>query len=727
MSDLFLFRFDDESNDRKQSIVVFGANELNSIRIEEAIKIDVSINLTPSKIYVISLSSQRADLKALSQDQSKTIKFSSLISNDESSIEFISVSNDGAFESLKTESPLDLILQNKIMAAGGIEIFRKRRGILKSSPHYHFVKPSGDHCDKFIRVSNLLTSGNEVSFLALGVLPHIHGNMKHIYVDTSSISFLIMTALQLSGKYQSSLPVIESFESYSAFNKKYDFVEAATSSVFISATTSGGLNAKLNAETNLYRDKIVTLFFSNLLEGQKGVFNISSAMKDDIYSKPAALCKLCKDNSKLINIVGEQFLPEIPRHEKLLICKPHFKKNRENFFSEFATHGLLHSDKIETPNIREHFYIDIASFLKDEELSKPFIKKLNVILNKSFSRDIKTIVTLDDSGSNALKEQVIKYLNNEEENYQWLTLTELETKEFDTEHSALVIAGSITSGRKLLSASRRLRALNIDTAIKYLVGISKLPTEVESIQLSKDLEQGGNELIILNKCPLPRIKEHVVTAWELEKGFLSQFIDDFEDNITSLPQTLSVRNTEVRDSKNGLFLNDPNDKPLVLRDGFAFWSSLNIDCSKASQADVYWTMQTIMHDLRVENSDTGLESTYHSTVLSPICFDRYNDGIIQACILRAATPGELNYTIDKSFSRQMADVLISIIKNWNIAQGEGCLEFLMALATKRMKVLDSDLTRVLALSHEVDMNDTVKFLLNCIANSSEVNIPTKPF
>ena len=739
MSNLFLFRFNDESNDRKQSIAVFGANELSSNDIETIVKKDVGINLTPSKIYIICLYTQKNNLEKLSINETRVKAISSLISNTEESIEFISVTQDGVFENIKNGNALDAALQDNILQAGGIEIFEKRQGLLTSSAHYHFLKPSGAHCDKFIRVSNLLTSGNEVCFIALGLLPNIAKNIKHIYVDTSSISFLIMTALQLSGKYHEALPIIESFASYAALNKRYDFVEGPTTTVFVSATTSGGLVAKLGEDTNLYKDRIFTLFFSRLGDGQTGFFDISSLdVVKDIYSKPAEECKLCKDNSKLINIVSEQFLPETPRHKKLLIKKVDFKNEREKFFKEFATHELLHWSLVESNTVNEHFYIDIKKYLANPELSKTFIETLHTVLNKSFSRNIYTIITLDDEGSKALTDKVQQYLGEDKSQFKWLLMSELEGTALNCAKSAMVIAGAITSGRKLLAASRKLRELNDVTSIKYLVGISKLPTISVSTQLNNDLKQGGHELIILKKCPLPRVKEHVITAWNREVSIYETPGDLFEGNQKQLPEMFEIRNILLTgkvseltgeradpeyDTQNDLFLPRPDGERLVLRNTFAFWYGLEIDCAKASQADVYWSIQAIFHDLRLKNADTGLESTYHSTVLSPICFDRYNDGVIQACLLRAATPAELNYTIDEVFSNQMTDILVSIVENWDNAQGEGCLEFLMSLASKRMKVLDSDLLRVLELIHVENMDKNVKFLLECISEESGVAIP----
>ncbi len=727
MSDLFLFRFDDGHNKGTQSIVVFSASELKGDAIEAIIKKDVSINLTPSKIYLLGLNSLQDSISRIFEDEQFAKVVSSLISRDESCIEFFSVTTDGDFIDFKTSVKVNFQLQNKILQSGSVDIFKRRKGVLTSSPHYHFVKPSGDHCDKFIRVSNLLTSGNEVAFMALGLLPRIIENIKHIYVDTSSISFLIMTALQLSMKYQKEIPTIESFESYAALSKEHDFIEGPATFVFISATTSGGLVSKLGSSTNLYRDRIFTLFYSQLGLDQIGIYDICSAMTNGIYSIESENCKLCKENSKLIHIVGEQFLPETPRHEMFLIKKDDFSSDRARFFKNFVSNGLLHWNKATKQNINEHFYIDTREFLNNDELSEGIIEDLKMALNKSFSRDIKTIITLDDDGSQALKEKVISYLGSDESSIKWLSLEDLENNSEFKPNSAMVIAGTITSGRKLLSASRKLRILEKSASIKYLVAISKLPTKKSKDQLRKDLQQGGHELIILKDCPVPRVKEHIVTAWDLETLILNEIDDPLSDvDIAGpLPTVLSQRKSDLSgnvDSQNGLFLDTPNDEKLTLREGFAFWADLKIDCNKVSQADVYWAIQAILHDLRLKNADTGLDSTYHSTVLSPICFDRYNDGVIQACFLRAATPEELDYTIDENFSRQMTDVLISIIQNWAIDQGEASFEFLMALATGRLKVLPSDLKEILKVSTEPSSNATIKFMADYIVQKQRVNL-----
>lgn len=120
-------------------------------------------------------------------------------------------------------------------------------------------------------------------------------------------------------------------------------------------------------------------------------------------------------------------------------------------------------------------------------------------------------------------------------------------------------------------------------------------------------------------------------------------------------------------------------------------------------------MQSVIHDLRI-HSEKGLGSTYHTTLISPACFDRYNDGVIQASILRSASPIELNYAVDYDFSRKMTDVVCSVIDHWNVEQGEAALEFLIAIWTKRMQLEPSHRDEVAGLYKEA-MPDEMKFIL----------------
>lgn len=712
MSDNFAFRFDGNGGLKNKNLAVFCSAEVRPDQITKVIKEDCDKNFLPGLVCLICSSSYRDEIKNLNENDTFLSEIENLLGI-EKRVAFFEIDQHGEILVLPFGSKeSDSVNPISIQQGGMLEIFRTRRGIITSSPNYHFVKPSGQHCDKFIRASNLLVSSPEVMFLASPLMSYITSSIKRIYVDTSSIAYLVLTAIQMKPPGLVSKISIHSFESYSGVNKNYDFVEDDSSLIVISATTSASLAEEIvNNTTFLYR-QIVTLFHTGLPENQKGIFDISKALSTKIVSTSPEDCEFCKRGAKSISISGDQFLPETPKDELVVIRKPDFTKKRESFFNDFATRKVLHwsVNSAGTGPHKEHFYIDVKKELTctNSKLKPALIRAFN----KNVSQNMDVIVSVGGYGADALANEVKKLSSEKMTIYELSSLNESCVKTFK---SVVVVSGAITSGRKLLSASRKLRALGSDSVICYIVGFSKLPTPEAFEQLRKDLEQGGHNLVILKHAPMPRIKEHTKTSWNYEAELLSKFDDPFMDTGILFPELLVQRSAElIRGSSIPLFLPTPAGVQLRLRKTFAFWSDLNLDTDKATQADVYWTIQSVIHDLRLKSEEKGLASTYHSTLISPVCFDRYNDGVIQACILRSAQPVELNYSGDEFFSRQMTDVICSALSSWDSDHGEGLLEFLLALACKRLQVLDKHLGEIIALG-TAEMPDSITFFLDYIS------------
>ncbi|WP_345853129.1 hypothetical protein [Shewanella algae] len=708
MSRYFSFRFRKDTQEAKQSLVLFCHSDIEVSSLIKEIKEDVMLNLVPSDVVVLGYGITDSVANGIISNSMFSSEFESFVGAIEDRLEFITVDGNGDITTVvKAET---VLFKNEMMLAGANEIFKRRKGLITSSPSYHFAKPSGDHCDKFIRASNLFTSGVEVAFLAISLLPYLTDNIKRIYVDTSSISFLVSITVQLSKKFQHQQPIIESFESYSVFKEPYGFVTSPDSLVIISATTSGSLAKNLIHDTAFSADNILTLFFSNIPDEQHGLFDISSVVEPGITSVPEEHCKFCQYGSKVIRIEGEQFLPETPKHELLVIKKSDFDSDRQSFFKEFAVKGILKFDTSPSDDWeKEHFYIDITKLLESHPVK--FKSTLKKKLNKHFSRDIQTVISLDDEGSWALTQTIRAEIDDD--NINWVKFADISEEELKDSQSVFVVAGAITSGRKLLATARKLRGIANSATITYFVGFSKLPNKTSFEQLEKDLCLGGFELVVLRNCNLPRFSEKSKSVWDIEKEKLSAF-SEIEDPLSGTSERLSNllasrAKTLEAVSIDDLFLTSPKGNSLNLRETFAFWGGLGLSAQDSSQADVYWTIQAILHDLRIK-SDSGLATTYHSTLISPVCFDRFNDGVIQACLLRAAKTIELNYAVDEIYSRQMTDIIISVIRNWDNPQGEASLEFLFALWAGQLKLLDSHLKEIIALETDT-MPDDVVFIL----------------
>lgn len=718
MKQCFTFRFIEPSDGVRKSLVIFTESKINFDDLSIILKKEVHHKFTPKNVFLISCSEDGYSLSECEESTTFKDEFINYVGDIEEKLRCINVSNMGDFEYCD-ESDVETVLKESILKSGMLELFRNRHGLIVSNDAYHFVKPSEAHCNAFIRASNLLVSSCEVAFLALSILPYLKDGIKKVYVDTSSIAFLICSALRLAGYFNANFPSIESFESYSVFNQNYSFANGPDSIVFISATTSGTLASNLLNNKNFSNNQVITLFYTSIPEEQVGVFDVREALTTEIDSKKAETCIFCQRGSKPIRIAGEQFLPENPKHQLLVIRKTDFSRKRNDFLKQFSAKGVLKFKQLIQNNDseKEHFFIDVKKALETNE--SQLLNRLEKEAKRYISHDLCLVITLDDEGSLALKNRLKKYINLSKVEFK--KFSEMKKENCSELGSVLVVAGAITSGRNLLTISRGLRNIKPSSSIVYFVGFSKLPNNETELQLKKDLSQGGHELVILDSCPLPRIKEYSNTAWHSEKNFLINYSnkDPLSEADDKLPDLLEKRyDSLISDELDAdqLFLPDSNNNPLKVRPTFAFWSDWefsHFEFENATQADVYWTIECVMHDLRNQTEGNGLFTTYHTTLLSPVNFDRYNDGVIQACLLRAALPVELNYRLDPLFSRQMTDVIMSVLNNWNSEQGEACLEFLFALWSGRLRLLDEDLKKITSCCTD-EMSDEIKFMLGQI-------------
>ncbi|MEA3237798.1 hypothetical protein OP492_24385 [Pseudomonas mosselii] len=690
MNGCFSFRLK-QSSDNRKSLLLFFSGDVSSDVVAKVVKADVEKNLVPANVYVLASESHLQSLRSLTSDAALMEEIESFVGDCQEKLKLLYFSNEGKIFFNANSRLVSSELHAEILRSGVVDVFQRRCGVITSQSNYHFLKPSGDHCNAFIRASNLLVSSVEVSFLAIGLLPFLFAGLKRIYVDTSSISYLVGQALNMSGRYGVALPLIESFESYAAFNKDYDFIADSDTLVFISATTSGGLAEKLVDDRSFDLAKVINIFYSSLPEFITGLYNISGALTGNESSHRSSDCPMCRKGSRLIRIVGDQFLPETPTYEQLMIKRVDFTKERQEFFKAFATKNILCWSRTSTSSstTKELYYIDVERVLN--EPSEEFLENFQRKVRKNFAADVELVISLDDSGSKAFSDAIRSQVRGAASNVEWSSVSELAPSRLQNVGSVVVVAGAITSGGKLLDMSRRLRAMQPTASIMYFVGFSKLPDSASFDQVKKDLQQGGHEFVVLQTVPMPRVTETTKTSWDVENDHLQAA--GGEDPLTEcgelppiLAQRLALRGVNADD----LFLPATNGRQLKLRPTFAFWHQLGLNTDQATQADVYWTIQALIHDLRCKVGKDALDNFYHSTVISPACFDRYNDGIIQAALLRSANATELDYSISDDFSYKMRGVISSIVQSHKSDQGEAALEFLMALWIGTVKLTAHD-------------------------------------
>ena len=79
-------------------------------------------------------------------------------------------------------------------------------------------------------------------------------------------------------------------------------------------------------------------------------------------------------------------------------------------------------------------------------------------------------------------------------------------------------------------------------------------------------------------------------------------------------------------------------------------------------------------------------TNYQSVIISPENFLRFNDDILQACILRASLPSELDYSSDHHLSELMKEFLYKVFTRHQHPFGYAALEFAGALAVGKLKL-----------------------------------------
>jgi hypothetical protein len=153
------------------------------------------------------------------------------------------------------------------------------------------------------------------------------------------------------------------------------------------------------------------------------------------------------------------------------------------------------------------------------------------------------------------------------------------------------------------------------------------------------------------------------------------------------------------------------DCPLRLRPDFAYWN-FKYKEEDINLPAVFLTIAAILQNAREANFESQKDrlgtDAFQQVVLDPENFARYNDGVIQAALLRAAHPGELDYSSERAASQYMLDLLSRIFIQHERPQGESALEFGHALNSGRLKLMHEDMVELRTRVQEALQGATIQ-------------------
>jgi hypothetical protein len=166
---------------------------------------------------------------------------------------------------------------------------------------------------------------------------------------------------------------------------------------------------------------------------------------------------------------------------------------------------------------------------------------------------------------------------------------------------------------------------------------------------------------------------------------------------------------------------------MKLRAGFAYWP--RGFSPQAFHPEVLATVGVLLQRARefekIPDERRLASSSFRQVMLHPENFTRFNDGVLQAALLRNAYPSELDYRSDHADSDFMKAVVLRALARSTEEAGEGILEFLLALGLRRLQLEESHLEIVVAEAtaergRTRALQTTINFLLSPLVRMKSV-------
>lgn len=572
-----------------------------------------------------------------------------------------------------------------IRRQGMTKLFRDRGALLEAGPTAHFVKPSGRSDSRFLRAAHALSEGAEIFFCAFWLLKYFEKDVDRIHVDTSAIASVALAAVIMTRR--KSVPLITTFQSYEG-KETHPFDKERKELVLISASQSGSLAESI--ATKVSDPNLVITMFS-AAPTVVGETTVLAHLIYDADLNPGGIgpssSPIDELNSRPINLIGEHFhaAAEVPRAITPTIRdRPDSVKE---FLHKLVGHKVIRAFKPSLiANERRAIWVDVEKLV-----ATPAFENWNrKLVAMEIPASTRAIISFSNDPSsvtlaNAVKTEV-EAQGGKLVDCAALTLTEIETgsNPWSVKESPVVIVGGATGhGSEFLMASRALRSYAANSHRVYVTTVAMPSSHHSSTALEKNLTQPTHKFHKWFDLFVDR--ERLAESWHEEHKLLREHAE-------SLPDSLSKRLVSLESSAglvDELFL-DGSHGTLKLRHNFAFWPR-QTDCNKSTQADVFATIAAILANIRTgEKTPTSnrlINDAYNQSVLAAETFFRFNDGIIQACMMRASLPIELDYRNAPRESNLMADLIMRMIELSNLSHGEALSEFLLALALKRIKLM----------------------------------------
>ncbi|CAJ0773262.1 hypothetical protein [Ralstonia chuxiongensis] len=589
-----------------------------------------------------------------------------------------------------------------IRQAGLAKLFSAPQVFVTAPPGFTFVKPSQKRSTYFLRAEEALTETENVQFLAFCLLERIASqqdvigtSIDVIFIDSMAIATVAYALRDLyCDFFGQAQPRVVSFHSHDGLDS-LDVPLPGTSFCLISASSSMSLEGVWCEKVHCSSDEVVTLLtLKSAANSHRALFALDYDVLGETHASESAVLKD-------LAIMGERFLPEELLPKKVLLRKEQHRLEVANTIAEnYATAylGVRARGGGPTEKVRP-LYFDGMNLLSGPR----FNLELEKVLQQKVSATVQAIIAQDDDASRRLADHCSKrlaVLAGKSSPIRVVPQKDVESgsAQLDAEAAVVIVAAVAGRGTKLLSISRDLRSVH-KGARTYIVGVQLAETLSEIGNLKGNLVYSADNAAISVDCFLKMaVGRGLSESFKEEHRALRNVEDAFGPKVAQ-------RYAELEGTMNGLaespFLptGADLDNRLHLREDFAYWPSCYAESDRNCSA-VFATIATILQNARegkFSKSDDKLGTdAFQQVVLAPENFARYNDGIIQAALLRVAHPSELDYSREPTCSQYMLDFLAKVFQYCTGRQGEAAAEFALALNTERLKIKREHLAQLKA-------------------------------
>jgi len=606
---------------------------------------------------------------------------------------------DSAFRARQT--PFKVVVERGVkewMGSGLQAVFDPSEVILRAPPGYAYQKPSGSRDTLFLKPDLALKSSAIVGFVALALFfkqfsaqTQRFAELQTVFVDTmaiSTVAYALRELLILCGSRQ---PFhIESFHSYGGFDNVRRPMRA-TSLCLISASTSMSLHEKWIVKKEVAVDEVVTLVtLKTATRLKSGALLALDVPATKPSSGPAQLS---------IRIKGETFLPEQEPSKKILLTDLHHRSDDEvAHFCEFAGKQIfdIYRRPARSASRPRALYVDGANLIAHPA----FQTWLQSRLLHSVKAATQVVVFQNDAPSRALASQVQEFCASELKLSVSLILSsdQLATRNLKPTAGVIICAAVVGKGSQLLEISRTLRDKHEGPRL-YIVGFQVAENRSELTSLDTNLRHSKVVQYEIAKFGKAAVGTQLEESFNAE---VSRYYAPFRD-LRALPSKLQQRGRLLGSIANlhelAMLPHGPDaQSPMRLRAGFAYWPE-NFEpqpCHAEVLATVAVLLQRAREHDKLPDERRLSSSSFRHVVLSPENFTRFNDGVLQAALLRCAYPSELDYRADHAASDFMKSVVLRALSRATQESGEAILEFLLALALGRLQLSDVHLDEIRA-------------------------------